>query len=494
MSEIIPRVASTNSTSTCTAFQMTASFIETYTTDSLSEIFAALNISSFIIPFHCYSNNEYAQLWIRASATVWRALVLSPCLQEALPFHNCSTISSCNSFCSLPQPPASPQIGGMDTAVSAIPCQLSLLYSNCRSLVPKLDNLHAQANSLNPCITALTETWLDASISDHELCIPGYSVLCCDRNRWGSGVLLYVRSDLPILWTSSHHSLELLFVDIRLRQGNMLIGLFYRPPSAPVSIIDDLDATLSDIHPTRLSCTLLLGDFNINLLSATPNINPCFLPMKDLAGKFNLTQVVTEPTRCTNDSSSLIDHVDLFDASLLQSCLTPPPLCSSDHNCLLVKLNRVIPRQSSTSEPSGSTKELTSTLLPRNLKTMTVIIPSLTSTISGLTGKSLPSMSWPGTLPINELPSESLYPGSLMHCHSCSRNVIDYIKGLRPLILLLPGCPTERPGTGQWVLSGVLKTLQMHSWISAHIHCFILHNGGRLTGLARGAPNRVYQL
>ena len=85
-------------------------------------------------------------------------------------------------------------------------------------------------------------------------------------------VEVYVRSDLPILWTSSHHSLELLFVDIRLRQGNMLIGLFYRPPSAPVSIIDDLDAALSDIHPTRLSSTLLLGDFNINLLSATPNI------------------------------------------------------------------------------------------------------------------------------------------------------------------------------------------------------------------------------
>ena len=163
MSEIIPRVASTNSTSTCTAFQTMVSFIETYTTDSLSVIFAALNISWFIIPFHCYWNNEYTQLWIRASATVWRALVLSPCLQEALPFHNCSTISSCNSFCSLPQPPASPQIGGMDMAVSPIPCQLSLLYSNCRSLVPKLDNLRVQANSLNPCIIALTGTWLDVA-------------------------------------------------------------------------------------------------------------------------------------------------------------------------------------------------------------------------------------------------------------------------------------------------------------------------------------------
>ena len=123
----------------------------------------------------------------------------------------------------------------------------------------------------------------------------------------------------------------------------MLIGLFYRPPSAPVSIIDDLDTVLSDIHPTRLRSTVLLGDFNINLLSATPHINPCFLPMRDLAGKFNLTQVVTEPTRCANDFSSLIDHVYLSDASLLQSCLTLPPLCSSDHNCLLVKLNRSIP-------------------------------------------------------------------------------------------------------------------------------------------------------
>ena len=142
------------------------------------------------------------------------------------------------------------------------PILASFLYSDCRSLVPKLDNLCVHANSLNQCIIALTETWLDASIIDHELCIPGYSVIRRDRNRCGGGILLYVRSDLPILSTSTHHSLELLFADIHLRQGNMLIGLFYCPPSAPVSIIDDLDTALSDIHPTRLRSTILLGDFN----------------------------------------------------------------------------------------------------------------------------------------------------------------------------------------------------------------------------------------
>ena len=51
--------------------------------------------------------------------------------------------------------------------------------------------------------------------------------------------------------------------------------------------------------------------------------------------------------------------------------------------------------------------------------------------------------------------------------HSCSRNATDHIKELRPLILLLPCCPTERPATEQWVLSAVLRensSLISHFW------------------------------
>ena len=54
--------------------------------------------------------------------------------------------------------------------------------------------------------------------------------------------------------------------------------------TAPVSVIDELEATLLKIHPSRLkSAAILVGDFNINLLSATPHTNPSFLPMRDLA-------------------------------------------------------------------------------------------------------------------------------------------------------------------------------------------------------------------
>ena len=64
------------------------------------------------------------------------------------------------------------------------------------------------------------------------------------------------------------------------------------------------------------------GDIEVNPGSAKFPCGICRCPVRV---KFNLTQVVTEPTRCTNDSS-LIDHVCLSDASLLQSCLTLPPL------------------------------------------------------------------------------------------------------------------------------------------------------------------------
>ena len=132
-------------------------------------------------------------------------------------------MSSCSSTSSL----SSADHVGNDPHVSPSPRQFSLFYTNCRSLLPKLDNLRVQATSLNPCTIALTETWLDANISSHELCIPGYSTICRDRNLHGGSILLCIRSDIPILATFLHPTLELLLVDIHLRQGKMLIVLFY---------------------------------------------------------------------------------------------------------------------------------------------------------------------------------------------------------------------------------------------------------------------------
>ena len=96
--------------------------------------------------------------------------------------------------------------------------------------------------------------------------------------------------------------------ETHLRQGTLLICLFYRPPSTPVSLLDELNSAISDIHPSKLKSTILLGDYNINLLSSQPYANPSYLPLQHLTCKFNLTQVVSEATRMTNNTVSLTDH------------------------------------------------------------------------------------------------------------------------------------------------------------------------------------------
>ena len=42
----------------------------------------------------------------------------------------------------------------------------------------------------------LSETWLDGSLLDAELEVPGFSLYRKDRNRRGGGVMVYVSNDI----------------------------------------------------------------------------------------------------------------------------------------------------------------------------------------------------------------------------------------------------------------------------------------------------------
>ena len=69
---------------------------------------------------------------------------------------------------------------------------LTVLYSNCRSILPKNDHLRLLVTAQNPHIIAICETWLDNNISNDELFIPGYSLIRHDRTRNGGGIALYI--------------------------------------------------------------------------------------------------------------------------------------------------------------------------------------------------------------------------------------------------------------------------------------------------------------
>ena len=78
-----------------------------------------------------------------------------------------------------------------------------------------------------------TETKFDSSFPNSQFAIDGFSVpFRCDRNRFGGGVLIYVRDDIPSMQVTKHKlpgDIEGIFVEINLRKTKWLIFGTYRP-------------------------------------------------------------------------------------------------------------------------------------------------------------------------------------------------------------------------------------------------------------------------
>ncbi|KAK9730964.1 hypothetical protein QE152_g14131 [Popillia japonica] len=156
-----------------------------------------------------------------------------------------------------------------------------------------------------------------------------------DRLGRGGGVCLYVRSGLrpkllgsndsfEQLWILCNDSFEQLWItgsktryipealllpdDINNYFLDSLplltVGVIYKPPNADYkAFIDSLEESLS-FYGSSSDGVVCLGDVNINLLNLA---GPATLYFNDMLSSFDLRQVIDEPTRITENSSSLID-------------------------------------------------------------------------------------------------------------------------------------------------------------------------------------------
>ena len=85
---------------------------------------------------------------------------------------------------------------------------------------------------------------------------------------------------------------------------------------------------LGSLNPSLFSDLILVGDFNVNLLSHSTLCTH----LTHLMSAFSLTQVVDEPTHVRpNGTSSLIDLALMSAPHTLIECTTVPPLLSSDN-------------------------------------------------------------------------------------------------------------------------------------------------------------------
>ena len=191
-------------------------------------------------------------------------------------------------------------------AISNFPKSLSVCHLNAQSLVSSIDEIRTSLHGNPIHVIGVSETWLHESISLSLVELGGYTLIRNDRKSGrGGGVGFYIRSDLRprVVLSSSDGIIEYLFIELDFSGSSILLGVVYRPP-APHSDILDLDQVLGSIS-TRCHHSIIMGDFNINLLAPT---NACVRKLTSLTTSHQFTILPSDPTHFPPHSTpSLLD-------------------------------------------------------------------------------------------------------------------------------------------------------------------------------------------
>ena len=208
---------------------------------------------------------------------------------------------------------------------------LHLCNLNIQHILPKLNELRVvMAKNNGPDIFCACETFLEPNMSNNQIAIDGYVIHRKDKaatqNKNGGGLVLYCRNSLTCSRRSDLEisSLETIWAEIELPNARpFLVCTAYRPPNALSEWIDLFEEELSIAQATGLEY-IVMGDFNIDLHTCT---NTKWLNMIQL---FDLYQLITESTRITPTTSTLIDHVyTTAQANITESFVSD--LSISDH-------------------------------------------------------------------------------------------------------------------------------------------------------------------
>ena len=187
---------------------------------------------------------------------------------------------------------------------------LHLIHLNINSLLSKIDELREIAKKTRATVIGITESKLDGSVLDGEINIDGYELVRSDRNRHGGGVACYIRNDISFSVRGDFSSeIENIFLDILLPKTKpILIGILYRPPDQS-KFLDNLSTSISQTCSFNEQEVYILGDLNINLINSQKHTPNGIKRYKEFCSLHGIEQLLTLPTRITNNSSSLLDHI-----------------------------------------------------------------------------------------------------------------------------------------------------------------------------------------
>lgn len=233
----------------------------------------------------------------------------------------------------------------------AMPEGIQICHTNARSILKpgRLDEFYLELCCLhNFDIIGISESHTCTAIPDFDISIPNYNVFRCDRNRDGGGVLLYIHNRFTCARRTDLESpsLEMVWVEVRLNNHKVLVGVCYRPPNQNVQEIDTFIEGLHDcldsiIGPPNQSI-VLLGDFNdrCKVWDSDHKESELGLKLYNLIASLNMLQLIQKPTRNDNLLDLLItDSPGYFvDVDVLE------PINNLDHRVIHGTLNFTPPK------------------------------------------------------------------------------------------------------------------------------------------------------
>ena len=203
---------------------------------------------------------------------------------------------------------------------------LSMFHQNVRGLFsnkPYIEYIMDNHNNID--IITLSETHI-APIDHNIHEIPGYHFYSKERKHGaGGGVGAYISDKIPIQRREDLESpdIELMWLEVKLNNTkSFLVGVIYRPPDSSKFLPINFNKLFSE-HLSRVISeskeTVILGDVNVNYLNKNANKD-----FKSILNLFGMKQIITTPTRITNNTSTLIDIVATTHCQHIKTFCTIP--------------------------------------------------------------------------------------------------------------------------------------------------------------------------
>ena len=192
--------------------------------------------------------------------------------------------------------------------------------------------LLSSANCID--IFGLCETFRNKNVDDEVLSMPGYTFERKDRcetnstaNK-GGGILIYLNNHLNYIRRNDLESQEIesVWMEIALRNNKpFLICSVYRPPSSHAEWCELFSKQIerASSHSEEI---YILGDINIDIKDG----NISNTTWKHVVELHDLQQLITDSTRVTAHSNTLVDHLYVSNQGKIAEAFVPN-VAISDH-------------------------------------------------------------------------------------------------------------------------------------------------------------------